>query len=214
MTDRPIIFSAPMVRALLDGRKTQTRRIIKPQPDHVFENLVTGSLESMDHIIGVNANGHEQRKSIHLPIAKLDRLWVREHWKACAQMDGVPPRNLSRGEPVLYLADGTIREQGGMTLKPGRHRQGMHMPRWASRITLPVTNVRVQRLQEITSDDALAEGVHPDEQNWEPDGFYSGDMPTNLFGMLWESIHGPGSWDQNPWVAAYTVTVEKRNIDQ
>jgi hypothetical protein len=181
MSDKPILFSAPMVRALLNGRKTQTRRILK-QTSEAFEapKLRSG-----------------------------DRFWVREHWKACAQMDAIPPRNMSKGEPILYLADNMVREIGCMMIKPGRHRHGMHMPRWASRLTLIVTGVRVQRLQDIDAKDVCSEGsltLHP-----------NGDVtPRAAFIGLWDSINAErgAGWDINPMIVAYTFTVTKENIEK
>lgn len=189
MTDKPILFSAPMVRAILDGRKTQTRRVLKPQPVNSF-------LEC------------------RLRYAPGDRLWVREAvcwvsargWKYRADQEDLSD----------YEADG----------ERGRWRPSIHMPRSASRLTLTVTDVRVQRVQEISEADAVAEGI---ERLKSGRGYYD---PTQshgavslghfcskakaAFSLLWDSINASRgySWDANPWVVALTFDVEKRNIDE
>ncbi|QRY69221.1 hypothetical protein JVX98_13450 [Ensifer sp. PDNC004] len=188
MNDRPILFSAPMVQALLAGRKTQTRRKVTP---HI----------EVDHI------GH-LHSSIKLRISVGDRLYVREHWRTTYGLDwtvedlGRPLRPVEfdpKTTPIEYLADGE-NELGG------KDRRAMHMPRWASRLTLTVTDVRVERLQSISEADALAEGLAGVELD--------GMDPRGWYRNLWESINGPGSWEANPWVAAYTFRVIKQNIDQ
>lgn len=189
MPDRPITFSAPMVRALLDGRKTQTRR------------LYHGG-------------------KIHQAVG--DRLYVREHWKTSAALDPFAPRDMKSDVSVLTLADNAVHTKA---FRPpwGRHRQAMHMPRWASRLTLTVTDVRVQRLNEITEEDALAEGVtkHPNGGFWVPGveheikdfPYLSRSTARGMFAALWDTIHGSGEWLNDFWIYALTFTVEKRNID-
>ena len=137
MAERPILFSAPMVRAILDGRKTQTRRILNPQP---IETLPRTDDRLIDLLVRDSPYG-----------ATGDLLWVK--WK-----------------PSIY------------------------MPRWASRITLEIVSVRVERLKSISEDDAQAEGA---EVPMTCDVSHSA---RNNFAQLWESINGPGSWDANPWV--------------
>lgn len=215
MKERPILFSAPMVRAILDGTKTQTRRVAKGV---AAVHPVTGE-----------------------PLAKLDsagprvpcpygqpgnRLWARETWRIGSwsedtgsiaidyQADGHSRREwleVPDGEDFRRYwqqsTDDAIKAHGDQdryVWKPGqspcRWRPSIHMPRWASRITLEVTGVRVERLQQISEDDALAEGcsstavVHEDGED------YSGHYASEEYQDLWESINGPGSWDANPWV--------------
>lgn len=212
MADKPIIFSGPMIRALLDGTKTQTRRALKPQPD-------TGARFS-----GFERDGHAlfTKGSLYgkqrLRYAPGDRLWVREAWRTIGTWDDVSPRNLGSIAPIRYEADAYINQpdywQGrSEPVKYGRYRHARFMPRRASRLTLTVTDVRVQRLQEISEADARAEGVspitEPNDLKWEhyaPHGA--------AFVILWNSINGPGAWDANPWVAAYTFTARRGNIDQ
>lgn len=218
MTDRPIIFSAPMVRALLEGRKTQTRRVLKQQPYEYrgkwwVTDRVSGDCELQDW-----ANGHV---GVGLPYAPGDRLYVREHWRTARAYDDLAPSEMGGEEPVKYEADGTEQMWGWPDrFLPGRFRQGMHMPRWASRLTLTVSEVRVQRLKDITGRDILAEGVRCRGCNDVGTGDYSACRDGGCFEQrgdfihLWNSLHGPDAWDQNPWVVALTFTVQHGNIDQ
>ena len=182
--DRPIIFSSPMVRALLDGRKTQTRRALNPQPE-TLPNGFAGS---------------------RLPYAFGDRLWVRE------AIDKV-----SEPGDVFYRAD--YEAAHGNSGQGLGWKSSIHMPRWASRITLTVTEVRVQRLQEISEADAVAEGIFHRPSDFYPQGVWThgGDegwhTPEAAYRHLWNSLHGPDAWDENPWVVAITFTTERRNID-
>ena len=183
MKERPILFSAPMVRALLAGTKTQTRRIIKPQHLAFFNQDAAAMLSDWN-----------ERP---LPYGQPgDRLWVREtfgHFE-CNQ-------HFKPGCNVYYRADGNCLE-----LEPWR--PSIHMPRWASRITLEITSVRVERLQEISEADAIAEGVTrlPGGDMWTAGGIYDGPLhdanPCGAYRRLWESINGPDSWAANPRVWA------------
>lgn len=156
--ERPILFSAPMVRAILEGRKTVTRREIKVPPhiDASGNFCVGGSNYGQD--------GYGKPVTKHFvnnccPFGKPgDRLWVRETWVADEQVDAVAPRDLSQGEPIHYAADGAARQTGCAMIKPGKGRPSIHMPRWVSRILLEITDVRVERLQDISEDQAKAEG--------------------------------------------------------
>lgn len=199
MADRPILFSAPMVRALLDGRKTQTRRVLKPDPD-TLPNGFAG---------------------VRMPYAPGDRLYVREAWRSASCYDDLAPSAMSGEEPVRYEEDALWQTWGwGAPLRShGRLRQGIHMPRWASRLTLTVTDVRVQRLQEISEADAVAEGVNPclcghNCPNGEHGGCCGICEPVTAYAELWTELHGPGAWAANPWVCALTFTVRRGNIDE
>ena len=151
-----------------------------------------------------------------------DLVWVREHWRTARAYDDLTPSALSGEEPVKYEADGTEQMWGWPHLfLPGRFRQGGHMPRWASRLTMTVTDVRVQRVQEISEADAKAEGADDGFRQIvapgscpEPrcDGVHYG--PIWHFRDIWNSIHGPDAWDRNPWVAAISFTVHRCNIDK
>lgn len=190
MKERPILFSGPMVRAILEGRKTVTRRVVKPQPDFlgsmVDPNTPFKTLDAGLHARITCPHGQPD-----------DRLWVREAWAADAQVDAIAPRDLSQGEPIWYPADFSVRQTGCSMISKGRGRPSIHMPRWASRILLEITAVRVERLQDITEDQAIAEGI-----DTHPMGFYGNGCITagGAFLELWESINGDGSWAANPWV--------------
>lgn len=211
MKERPILFSAPMVRALLAGTKTQTRRIVKPQPDFDTARAVIGhhvddsnaAYDPLFNSIGLRegqAFGFVQ-PNIGCPYGRPgDRLWVRETWAVHAIFDGRAPRDIDA--PVTYAADGPMPDL------IGKLRPGIHMPRWLSRITLEITGVRVERLQDISEADASAEGcplalhlriVRPDRD----------DSARGWYRNLWEQINGAGSWDANPWVWA----LEFRRVD-
>ena len=198
MTDRPILFSAPMIRALLDGRKTQTRRVLKPQPTSIGDKI--------DAVLEYRVR---------------DRLWVREQ---CATwIEG--PETVTY--PVIYAADDpewdAIKTEARRDKPEWKVRTSIYMPRWASRLTLTVTNVRVQRLQDISEADAVAEGIEPfsgidpmcngyrDYYKNSAPGFWL--HPRASFSSLWNSINGPDAWEANPWVAAITFTVQQGNID-
>lgn len=204
MTDRPIIFSAPMVRALLEGRKTQTRRILKPQP----ETLPNGFA------------------GVRLPYTPGDRLYVREAWRAERGQDQQNATEIAAAcldagytrvwAPIFYEVDAhMVNFENGMVA--GRYRVARFMPRWASRMTLTVTEVRVQRLQDISVLDCSAEGCDP--VHIKPGGDYGNPSDGYLdyrlgFSRLWNSLHGAGAWDANPWVVALTFTVQHGNIDK
>jgi hypothetical protein len=212
MTDRPIIFSAPMVRALIDGRKTQTRRVLKLDPAPVeYDGMWMWKS-------GIRWGAVSNPTYPPLPYATGDRLWVRE---VCATWA------LSDYRSAVYRADETDTEWDNVKhdARTGawKLRSPIHMPRWASRLTLTVTDVRVQRLQEISEADAKAEGVEHDaeSQGWWGCAANGVGGATPRFSTaelafrdLWNSIHGPDAWDANPWVAAVTFTVERRNIDE
>lgn len=236
MKERPIIFSSAMVKALLDGRKTQTRRAMKS----VFRGREILNLREHGIL------GHERERysgafndpfswgypgaedGCDAPIGSWlewcpygvvgDRLWVREAaWFDREEMPDIGLRCFFEGDDVR------------MARHPGAHkapfpsvaevldlnsalvkRSPIHMPRWASRLTLEITDIRVQRLQEISVDDAIAEGV----RCWIDDGpvdgssendcgcFHSKSQAVPSYSGLWNSIHGQGSWEANPWVWA------------
>lgn len=204
MTDRPILFSGPMVRAVLEGRKMQTRQIAKP-----IKGVTCDDLEWEDCPDGLGRMGYIRREHVAMPYAVGDRLWVRETWGYDWFDDG----NTRAWKNVVYRADDGARplDQGD----PAPWRPSIHMPRWASRITLLVTDVRAQRVQDISEDDAKAEGVtpvtDPNELKWQ---HY---VPHAIaFHELWDSINAKRGfgWDVNPWVVAVTFEPVMQNIDQ
>lgn len=221
MTDRPILQTAAEVRAALDGRKTQARVILKPQPGGI-EQRPLGFVGSPARFVftEVHPGGANWTHYAKIPYAPGDRLWVRETWRPHYLGDGV--WNLD----VSYPADGERRticdgEFGDKDWNwPKAADRGnvtpLHMPRWASRLTLTVTDVRVQRLQEISEADCYAEGIENIGQGC---GFVH--LPEALtystargcYHTLWNSLHGPGAWGANPWVVAITFDVTRANID-
>lgn len=191
MTERPILFSAAMVRALLAGTKTQTRRIVKPQPHGVA--LVASGNHLFDYRddLGDYSRVVPMDKAVTLCPHGLpgDLLWVREAF------------NADRAE-MVYRAD------GGMPADwfdaGSKWRPSIHMPRRASRITLEITMVRVQRLQDISEEDARAEGAPGYEEGIDappPDDEHEWAYLASFI-RLWKSINGAESWNANPWVWA------------
>ena len=181
-----------MVRALLAGTKTQTRRIVKPQPapDQQPRTVIgsSGFVYVMDNA-PLLPYPEVRRVRWDCPYGQPgDRLWVRETFGHFERNDNFTP-----GCEVFYRADG-----GCLEIEPWR--PSIHMPRWASRITLEITGVRVERLQDIDISAAQAEGVSDtgslilDSAGNEQGG------PIAEYAVLWEQINGPGSWDANPWV--------------
>lgn len=207
MTDRPILFSAPMVRAILEGRKTQTRRVLKPQPPEWVSRMYH---EGRNGWLGTG-DGHGILMSV--PFAHGDRLWVREAWRADKGYDAYPPREMSHW-PVFCVADGEPDPHDEVG-ENGRPRSPIHMPRWASRLTLIVEDVRVERLQDINLGDVYAEGCTTGKEDMDrgllPQGWQG---PWGEFRDLWDSLNGKRApWDSNPWVVALTFRAIPANID-
>ena len=241
--ERPILFSAPMVRALLDGSKTQTRRVVKPQP--VYDGRFSGGWKLK------GKKGHEAATCSPF-IAEVcpygqpgDRLWVREAWRigAWSVDDGSLAIDYLSSEPTktpwisvpedsnnyhcasvfenywIQSTDDCIKsklstdDSGTYHWAPGqspcRKRPSIHMPRWASRITLEITAVRVERLQDISEADAKAEGTVPSDGYAGPERDRQKGWRKS-YAQLWDQINGPDSWEANPWVWA----IEFKRINQ
>ena len=200
--ERPILFSAPMVRAILEGRKTVTRRPVKATKAHAngFMMLDHGKGWRPYNAFGDFASDHEGMEyPIACPYGKLgDRLWVRETCFINDYREASVPEQERADCEIHYRADGIPDFEGEEELI--RWRPSIHMPRWASRILLEVTDVRVERLQDITEEQALAEGIkkHSDGGYHVEDGKHYSDSPVESFACLWSSVGG--DWDANPWV--------------
>lgn len=201
------LFKPSMVPALLDGRKTQTRRIIKPQPDEDgLAKVIDGPW--------VDTSGREYACPWGEPG---DLVYVRENWQS---------HTGPMGESIIYGYQATDDDQ------LGPWRPSIHMPRCASRLTLHITDVRVERLQDISEADAIAEGITCEKvivyahcnggyhQEEIADRFFFDDCDDKGFGTgndayaaLWEKINGAGSLDANPWVWVIDFSVIKQNVD-
>jgi hypothetical protein len=214
MTDLPILFSAPMIRALLEGRKTMTRRVMKQQPSPSWRPFSYGEVHKMingepseDHVIGWGPSNEDGDEAYPLRFLIGQRLWVREAWRTDnSDDDGIKPSLLSPKTFILYDADADWR----LNKSVGKSRSPRFMPRWASRLTLVVTDVKVERVQDISQEDAKAEGVDPRVD-------HVGDehcLYSIPFQSLWNTIHGPDAWQRNDWVEAVTFTVHNSNIER
>ena len=214
MNDRPIPFSAKMVRAILAGRKTQTRRVMKPAKAKRPKRWLIDDTAVNGLVCPYGEPG--------------DLLWVREAWRAPSQYDDRPPSRIPHGVDVQYIADAGAPWAS-------RYRHARFMPRGVSRLTLRITDVRVERLQDISEADARAEGceARPFPGPWWQGYRDLGDgellhqqavgetppewmiepkkMPPTPwldlsardgFRSIWMSIHGPDAWNDNPWVWA------------
>lgn len=209
MNVRGILFQPPMVRALVDIRKTQTRRAVK-NADWVNTALpVAGTSDRFvldgpgrTEVRACRYGGHD------------DLLWVRETWMKPYKAD-------EHSNGCVYLADygfkpGLISERearASWTWTPS-----IHMPRWVSRLTLEIMEVRIERLQDITEEDAIQEGLFYDRGlgMWGlPDtpNFWVA-TPVGAYRVLWERINGPGSWALNPWVWVVSFSPHLVNVDK
>lgn len=188
MKDHPILFSAEMVRAILDDRKTQTRRVVKGQaldwlqPGMFIPEYVAspGNFLSPYGFAG-------------------DRLWVREAWAAHPSLNHKKPSEIPDNRVVHFRADQAVNETHYMW------RPSIFMPRWASRITLEVVNVRIERLQEISEADAIAEGIELHSADYvvsfeATQHLQKGNLAIDRYARLWDEINGKGAWNLNPWV--------------
>ncbi|MEY0288107.1 hypothetical protein AB7303_03675 [Providencia rettgeri] len=205
MKERGIIFNSEMVRAILDGRKTQTRRIINPQPELTQKS----GFKWKGGLFGAGSDDRETNRNFahkKCPLGKVgDRLWIRETWMPDAPRDGtwgdiefygckdsklsMIPERFRKPEHCIHRASWKGSELVGWT-------PSIHMPRWASRITLEITDVRVERLQEASDDDFKAEGYPLEREltGGSTDAFC-------WFRHLWDSVSKPDcNFESNPWV--------------
>jgi len=214
--EKPMLFSRDPVRGILDGTKTQSRRIVKDQPVLVNGKWEwrPGKLLYSEWNVGWNPitlafkdfleNGHAPH-----PIGS--RIWVKETWQMwCHSFDSVGIEYPAGGDGKIITFSGNSRMPSlEDQLRKGKNgmnilRPSIHMPRWASRIDLEVTNVRLEWLNDISEEDAIAEGVTI-KQDARIAAHVCGDTPARMeYWHLWESINGKGSWERNPLVFAYT----------
>ncbi len=214
--EHPILMSAPMIRAILEGRKTQTRRIMKPQPDKSVSSEVFREAPYWN--IGGFRLAVDANNPLHCPYGQVgDRLIVRETgWISpdkqtfiYADLSGIAGADGKRmGAAGHSWSTDKMREDGW------RLRPSIHMPRWASRSTLEITDIRVQRLQEISEEDAIAEGIwdNGERSSWADKATVTGLKegrhhvgPVDYYRELWDSINAKRSpWSSNCWVWALT----------
>jgi hypothetical protein len=188
--ERPILFSAEMVRAILDGRKTQTRRIVKPQPEAMHHDTEKWEL-AMPGCRPLFPASFAEAYCRHGRIG--DKLWVRETWQYTGPELNDEPGNVYRA------TDPDWESMEGWKWKPS-----IHMPRCASRITLEITGVRVERLQDIGEEDAKSEGIYASSNGLRFMNYKHGVVdvckPEFSFMTLWQSLYGDESWNANPFV--------------
>lgn len=210
-TERPILFSPGLIQAIRDGRKTETRRVIAPQPN-IRGNIVAA--QALFSVGGVD---------FACPYGRVegDRIWVRETWAAPALCDRQSPSEIVLRK-VVYRADHLT---GRPPFATGRWRPSIHMPRWASRLILEVEYIRPERLFELTEAGAQAEGLKKVGDKWQgkpprrPSEKNLHDSARDAFRELWDHINGERSdgayrWERNPWVWAVTFRLlEDRTSD-
>ena len=218
--DRPLTLRAHDVRAIIDGRKTQHRDVL-PQPSFEAQGCSDAALGGKSLWFDYWSSEHRGTNSIKLPCAPGDKFWVREAWAVRGVYSDVTEigykasERESHSEYVEQIRNDKI---GGTGLKVTwpNYRQANHMPRWASRITLLVTDVRVQRVQDISEEDAIAEGAPklvfiPDSGTFHEHS--NGTFKCGYMGYF-SYRHGPDAWDRNDWVVARTFEVLKSNIGE
>lgn len=245
MKELPILFSPPMVRALLDGSKTQTRRVVKPslaEREWVEQRASGDFWRCADGdptcYTGVwETSEYAQQYPILCPYGQPgDRLWVKENYRFTNDLDRYSATQVAQlcldagykspWAPIHFEADGQRNNWEHTSTPPhkgepvaGKLRPNIFMPRWASRIDLEITGIRVERLQDISEEDAKAEGIEKTPSGFwslygqgEVDGTYS---PRTSYRALWESLNGPGSWEANPWlwVIEFKVIKPKQEFD-
>lgn len=221
MKERPILFNAEMVRAILDGRKTQTRRIMNPQPEIIPLEDERGNPGYWIPFNAARSMVRNEEMHIACPYGLIwDRLWVRETWGVVSHdfdeneriIDWMPDRpataihempfgNGYYSGHAIYAADGefTWGDDDGHGEK-SCWKPSVHMPRSACRLVLEITGVRVERLNDISEEDALAEGFVSTAKVTKPGDDYTGLYASDRFSDTWQQIYGQKSWLENPWV--------------
>jgi hypothetical protein len=229
MKERPILFSGEMVRAILDGRKGQTRRVVKPQPPHSdrvlrapveIEPGRAWGQEGQFIPVAYTVDCSHYREPILCPYGEVgDRLWVRETWQYALNVTNDPgmhsfnncKTNPATGEKYIIYYRAMYNEHDD----PRGWSSPIHMPRWASRITLEITDIRVERLQDISEEDARAEGFSVTERAG-IDSSFGNAIARAWFRGLWDSINAKRghSWASNPWVWVIAFKQVESEVDQ
>ncbi len=192
MKSSPILFKPEMVRAILDGTKSQTRRLVEISQGMTVVETAVGL-----RVVPDGFEGDDELNCADIPLVPKyevgQRLWVKETYSISDRLDDMKPSEVSAAVSVYYHADKSWR---GTPREVGKTRVSIHMTRWASRIKLEVTCVRVERLQEISATDAWAEGVRCDCTSPTPQ--CAGNI--GKYRELTDRINGAGHWDLDPWV--------------
>jgi hypothetical protein len=198
MKERPILFSGPMVQAIKRGQKSQTRRVVKLPKDFFLADRKPNWLKDIARQVWPAQRGLDIRW-LKCPYGQVgDKLWVRECFSYTNDVVG------QTNAAIWYWADGNPTDGNWTKPKPS-----IHMPRWASRITLEIVSVRVERLNLIVRDDVLAEGIERHTKDGELYKYGIDNLwpwkdwentHVRAYKKLWESINGPQSWEVNPWV--------------
>lgn len=205
---RPIIFSGPMVRAIRDRLKTQTRRVVKPQPGKSGIHMLPGNRDPdgrrMKHH-AMSIGDAENTRFWSCPYLPGDLLWVREAWQVWKEFDHLKPRDLPEEalKNINFLADGNKWDS--------RVRSPIHLPETASRLTLEVERVRVERVQEISEADAIAEGFESTAVLTDDGSDYTGIYAYEQFWEVWDYLNAKRGYlfESNPWVFAYKFKVRE-----
>jgi hypothetical protein len=206
-SERPILFSAEMVRAILDGRKTQTRRVVKPQPSDA------AVVARNSAYLCVQEPGDDRARTVQCPYAPGDLLWVREAWRAAPEYDNTKPIDIPDDAMIDYAADS---DDCAGHFTWGRWRSPIHLPEHLARLPrLRITEVCVSRVQDISEADAIAEGVRRLGDWWAGEQHPVKKVPKSresavaAFRDLWNSINAKRGfgWDANPWVWAITFDI-------
>ena len=208
MKEHPLLMNGPLVRATLEGRKTQTRRPIKPQPDDDIVDVEYDAIADLwlGNTQEDNDLGYTSSWAARCPLGKAgDRLWVRETFQAWRKVG----HESDEWEPICVKAAsfGDTIEYRATSKSTGPWTPSIHMPRWACRLVLPLVSVRVERVQDITEEDAKAEGVEPvlmrgigSYPEWMRPTMREVGGHQKAFELLWKQIYGDALWDANPWV--------------
>lgn len=212
-TEHPILMCGEMVRAILAGKKTETRRMaglkhMNRKPDDYIVNNIRGT------ILGIGEDQSDRTVTSPYGVAG-DTLWVREGWMTYASLDSLPPSKIIAEPGITYCAGGSNIAGRNRLHGMGKTRISMHMPRWASRITLTVKSVTLERLHEITDEGARAEGITDGGclncGNPEPCGCGNPKpSPRDAYIGLWKQLNGEESWNLNPWV--WVVKFEVKEV--
>lgn len=223
---KPILFSVEMVRALLDGRKTQTRRVISPHKKFPNDNICRPDMAFFDHQVWFHGEYESVGVMVDAPYSVGDLLWVRETWRGIVQINapwGPLEEGVARYVPDRRFCKG-VEFKASHVDNDEPWQPSIHMPRWVSRLTLRVTNVRAERLQDISETDARAEGVRKAEVRghtlWSGRGTERPTLPSArqaFLGHIWTDLYGEHetkSVGANPWVWVYEFEVICKNVDE